>query len=74
MKYGDFYKDLCAYAPISLSDALCEREGMRDNSGEIVGCDGDVTGVIFALDLTKGAVAAAILWRGFTYYLFNFII
>lgn len=46
-------------APVSLSDEFCSKHRMYDNSGIIINCGEDVTGVLFTLDLTDKAVAKA---------------
>lgn len=43
-------------APVALSDELCAKYGAYDNSGIILDCGSDVTGALFCLDLTAGAV------------------
>ncbi len=62
MKIGEFYSILCEYAPIELSDKLCEVESGYDNSGVIIGFDEnkELSGVLFTLDLSDGAVKKAI--------------
>lgn len=46
-------------APVALSDELCAKYGAYDNSGIILDCGSDVTGALFCLDLTAGAVREA---------------
>ena len=46
-------------APVALSDELCAKYGAYDNSGIILDCGSDVTGALFCLDLTAGAVMEA---------------
>lgn len=60
MNYREIFDELCRYAPISLSDELVKLEDGYDNSGVILGNDGDISSILFALDLTKGAVEEAI--------------
>ena len=60
MKLDDIYRLIDLYAPFSLSDRLIEKEGGYDNSGVIAPVSGDVTGVLFALDLTVAAVEKAV--------------
>lgn len=47
-------------APVSLSDEFCATYKMYDNSGIIINCGGEVTGVLFSLDLSIEAVNRAI--------------
>ncbi len=52
--------ELCErYAPLALSGEYCERYGAYDNSGVIVDCGQEITGVAFALDCTLSAVKFA---------------
>ncbi|MDE5722288.1 MAG: Nif3-like dinuclear metal center hexameric protein [Clostridia bacterium] len=46
-------------APVALSDELCKKFDMYDNSGIIVNCGNDICGAVFSLDLSKGAIADA---------------
>ena len=46
-------------APVSLSDEFCGKYRMYDNSGIIINCGCEVTGVLFTLDLTDKAVEKA---------------
>lgn len=46
-------------APVSLSDEFCGKYKMYDNSGIIINCGCEVSGVLFTLDLTNLAVAKA---------------
>ncbi len=48
------------YAPLSLSDKLVEQIGGYDNVGIIADVEGDITGVVFTLDLTDESVTKAI--------------
>ena len=59
MSVWDVYKILDEVAPKSLSDEFCRTCGAYDNSGVLVDCGGEVRGVVFTLDLTDGAIAAA---------------
>ncbi len=59
MKINDVYKMLDDYAPFGLSDKLVAAEGGYDNSGIINSVDGDITGILFALDLSVPAVERA---------------
>lgn len=56
MKLNDLFKRLEAVAPVSVSDELCKKYGLYDNSGIILNCCTDVCGVLFTLDLTLNAV------------------
>ena len=47
-------------APVSLSDEFCATYKMYDNSGIIINCASEVTGVLFSLDLSIEAVNRAI--------------
>ena len=60
MKLNDIYGLIDLYAPFSLSDRFVESAGGYDNSGIMATMDGDVTGVLFSLDLTTAAVDKAI--------------
>ncbi len=46
-------------APFRLSDEYCSLFGAYDNSGILVDCGEEITGVLFALDLTVSAVNKA---------------
>ncbi|MDE6613604.1 MAG: Nif3-like dinuclear metal center hexameric protein [Clostridia bacterium] len=46
-------------APVALSDELCKKFDMYDNSGIIVNCGNDICGAVFSLDLSKGAIDEA---------------
>ena len=60
MKFKDVYDLIDGYAPFSLSDRLCKMMGgWYDNSGAIASIEGDVTGILFSLDLTDLAVERA---------------
>ena len=61
MKIIEFYKKLCEFAPLSLSEKLCEKDGLYDNSGLIIAPspEEELKGAAFMLDLTaKGAEKA----------------
>lgn len=47
-------------APVKVSDDLCAKYRMYDNSGIIINCGKEVTGVLFSLDLTEAAVKSAV--------------
>ena len=55
----EIYKLLDEVAPKALSDEYCRNFGAYDNSGVLVDCGGEITGVLFTLDLTKAAVEKA---------------
>ena len=59
MTVQELYRQLDKVAPKSLSDEFCRTCGAYDNSGVLVDCGGEVSGVVFTLDLTKGAIAKA---------------
>ena len=46
-------------APVKLSDDFCAKYKMYDNSGIIIDCGKEVTGVLFTLDLSEAAVKLA---------------
>ena len=46
-------------APVALSDELCAKYGAYDNSGLILDCKEEVSGALFALDLTESVVNEA---------------
>ncbi len=46
-------------APVGLSDEFCGKYRMYDNSGIIINCGCEVTGVLFTLDLTNKAIEKA---------------
>lgn len=47
-------------APVKLSDDFCAQFKMYDNSGIIINCGNEVSGVLFTLDLTEKAVSKAV--------------
>ena len=60
MKFCEFYRELCDFAPIELSRKLYEKDDLYDNSGIIVEpSQEDIKGVVFSLDLTSGCVEKA---------------
>lgn len=59
MRLKEIYEYADAIAPFSLSREYCARYGAYDNSGVILDCGTPITGVLFALDLTKRAIAEA---------------
>ena len=46
-------------APVKLSDDFCAKYKMYDNSGILINCGEEVTGVLFTLDLTEKALKKA---------------
>ena len=58
MKLKDIYDIIDAAAPFVLSKEYIQR-GMHDNSGLLLDCGKDITGVLFSLDLTPEAVDKA---------------
>lgn len=60
MKTIDLFRTLEKYAPIRLSEEFCSRFGAYDNSGVLVDTGKEITGVLFSLDLSNGAVERAI--------------
>ena len=47
-------------APVKVSDDLCAKYRMYDNSGIIINCGREVTGVLFSLDLSEETVKIAL--------------
>ena len=60
MKVEQVLSCLEEVAPLKLSDDFCKSYGLYDNSGIILNCGEEVTGVLFTLDLTAEAVQKAI--------------
>lgn len=61
MKITEFYKKLAEFAPLELSERLCVKDGLYDNSGYIIepSEEDELKGVAFMLDLTlQGAKRA----------------
>lgn len=54
------FEELNRLAPLTLSDELVKAEGGYDNSGIIVGNDGEINKALFCLDLTRASVSEAI--------------
>ena len=54
MKIAEFYKELTEFAPLELSEKLCFKDGLTDNSGYIITPkeNEELKGVAFMLDLT----------------------
>ena len=59
MKLAEVYKLIDGIAPFSLSRDYCEKYGAYDNSGILVDCGREITGILFSLDCSLRAVAAA---------------
>ncbi|MDE7181566.1 MAG: Nif3-like dinuclear metal center hexameric protein [Clostridia bacterium] len=60
MKLTEIFKFLeDKVAPVALSDELCKKFDMYDNSGIIVNCGNEISGAVFSLDLSKGAIEEA---------------
>lgn len=59
MRLTKLYNIANDLAPFALSEEMCSRYGAYDNSGIIVDCGKEITGVLFALDLTKDAIQTA---------------
>jgi len=60
MRLNEIYKIADESAPKVLSDRLCAKYGMYDNSGILVDVGADVKGVLFSLDLTFGGIREAV--------------
>ena len=60
MTLQEVLKALEEYAPLELSDKLVQKMGGYDNSGIIAQVKGDITGIVFTLDLTDISVHKAI--------------
>ena len=60
MNVNGFLNLLEEVAPLNLSKEFCEKYGAYDNSGIIVSVDEEITGVVFALDLTDAVINTAI--------------
>ena len=59
MKPRDVYKIVDSLAPFALSKEYCAMTGGYDNSGLLLDCNEEVTGVLFSLDLSKRAIQEA---------------
>ena len=59
MKSVDIAAVLESFSPVSVSDEYCARYGAYDNSGILVDSGDDATGVLFSLDFSSAAIAAA---------------
>ncbi len=60
MKLSEIYEIADSIAPKSISDEMCAKYGWYDNSGILVDTGEEITGVVFSLDLTEGAIDRAI--------------
>ena len=60
MKLSEVYKIADEIAPKRLSDEYCRSAGAYDNSGLLVECCEEVTGIVCSLDLTNAAIDKAI--------------
>ncbi len=59
MKLSEIYAILDSVAPKRISDEMCEKYGWYDNSGILVDTGEEITGIVFALDLSLGAIERA---------------
>lgn len=59
MKLNKILTVLEEVAPVALSDEFCAKYHNYDNSGIIVDCKREITGAVFSLDLSKGAIDEA---------------
>ncbi len=60
MKLSEIYEIANALAPKSISDEMCAKYGWYDNSGILVDVGEEITGVVFSLDLSDGAIERAL--------------
>lgn len=60
MKINEVLKTLERYAPLELSDKLVKQIGGFDNVGIIAQVEGDITGIVFTLDLTDESIDRAL--------------
>ncbi len=60
MKLSEIYAVANELAPKRLSDTYCETYGAYDNSGVLVDCGEEITGVVFSLDLSSAAIDTAL--------------
>ncbi len=60
MKLSEIYKIADEIAPKALSDELCAKYGFYDNSGILVDANEEITGIVFSLDLSEGAIDLAV--------------
>ncbi len=59
MRLKKIYDAIDALAPFALSREYCDTYGMHDNSGILLDCGEEATGIVCSLDLSGRAVAAA---------------
>ena len=59
MTYEELLSVLGEYAPLSLSEEMCRKDDLYDNSGGILPTDREVKTVLFTLDLTAASAAEA---------------
>ena len=59
MKLADVYAVIDGAYPKKLSDVYVKNFGAHDNSGVLIDTGDDITGMVFSLDLSGGAIAAA---------------
>lgn len=59
MKSNELLSLLEDVGPLSISDEFCKKCGYYDNSGILVDCGEDITGVLFSLDLSVKAIDEA---------------
>ncbi len=60
MKLSEIYAVADSVAPKALSDEMCQKYGWYDNSGILVDTGEEITGIVFSLDLSEGAIDQAI--------------
>lgn len=60
MRLEEIYKIADEFAPKGLSDSLCAKYGMYDNSGILVDTGREIEGILFSLDFSVGAIAEAV--------------
>lgn len=59
MRLKAIYDIVDELAPFSLSREYCEKFGAHDNSGIILDCGGEITDILFSLDLSVASAAEA---------------
>lgn len=59
MRLSEIYNLIDSFAPFSLSKECCERYGCHDNSGVLIDCGEEITGVLFSLDCSFAAIDRA---------------
>lgn len=60
MKLFEIYEIANEFAPKTLSDEYCEKYGAYDNSGVLIDTGEEITGAVFSLDFSFGAIEKAI--------------